>query len=469
VSLPSLLEQYPTRIPKGLDLQQRANVLMALINIVVVHHRLSPHAGMPIRMPANVNLEGMTLVERLFEGMILPHWNFDGATLTGSTLRKCQLSDCTFKAVDAPNVTFDQIEAKGLIDLTGARLVGGHFKDIVPAETFLYSRADLTAALFEGACWSATKENRFHNAILAACAGLPFGTSNENFDRVDLSALKLPGILDHKGAFFMDRKTRIEQVRRKIDKRSLIWVGSRSTDTVTLRDFNEFRGCFSYIRPESFTNDIVEFCLEKHKGRRVDVNRYDIDRDHSAEASMMRERLLRLLVSPSVIVPYCPSAFIGSVWFPRQGSAAYWGMFRLKQAAFEYKPWVESSLAENGIQTLPWRYYENGAVSDFLREAGDAPVVLRVNRVSGGAGLVLARAPSDVEKFCDDNEDGFFRLHHILRVEFRSQLAQWYFLMARSLPILLDFNLLVFPSARTGPLGSVAPISPRQSNFRSNA
>jgi uncharacterized protein YjbI with pentapeptide repeats len=167
---------------------------MALINIVVVHHRLSPHAGMPIRMPANVNLEGMTLVERLFEGMILPHWNFDGATLTGSTLRKCQLSDCTFKAVDAPNVTFDQIEAKGLIDLTGARLVGGHFKDIVPAETFLYSRADLTAALFEGACWSATKENRFHNAILAACAGLPFGTSNENFDRVDLSALKLPGM-----------------------------------------------------------------------------------------------------------------------------------------------------------------------------------------------------------------------------------------------------------------------------------
>jgi predicted ATP-grasp superfamily ATP-dependent carboligase len=33
---------------------------------------------------------------------------------------------------------------------------------------------------------------------------------------------------------------------------------------------------------------------------------------------------------------------------------------------------------------------------------------LRINRGSGGAGLVLARVPSDVERFCDNNEDGFF-------------------------------------------------------------
>jgi hypothetical protein len=198
---------------------------------------------------------------------------------------------------------------------------------------------------------------------------------------------------------------------------------------------------------------VVQFCLERHKGRRVDVNCFDIDRDHSAEAGMMRERLLHFLAEPSVIVPYRPSAFIGAGWFPRQGSAAYWGMFHLKQAAFEYKPWVESSLSEMGIQTLPWRYYENGAVSNFLREAGEDAVVLRVNRGSGGAGVVLARAPRDVEGFCDDNEDGFFSATPYLEGGIPLSIGAVVFASGEVFTDPLGFQLLGIPQCTNRPFG----------------
>jgi predicted ATP-grasp superfamily ATP-dependent carboligase len=251
----------------------------------------------------------------------------------------------------------------------------------------------------------------------------------------------------------MNRKTRIDQVRRKIDKRALMWFGPRATDSITLQEFSEFRGSFSIICPATPKDGVVDFCLENHKGRRVDVNRYDIDRDHSLEAGMMHERLLRFLVEPSVIVPYRPSAFIGAVWFPRQGSAAYWGMFHLKQAAFEYKPWVESCLSEKGIQTLPWRYYENGAISNFLREAGDDPVVLRINRGSGGAGVVLARVPSDVEKFCHDNEDGFFSATPYLEGAISLSIGAVVFPGGETFTDPLGFQLLGIPQCTHRPFG----------------
>ena len=197
-----LLEDFPARIPGGLSEQQRTNAAMALITIIAVHHRLSPGADKWVKMPANVNLKGATLVERLFDGMDLRRWNFDGAILTGTTFRNCRLTDCTYRGADAPTIVFDGIEAAGLIDLTGARLAGGRFANVSPAEPMLFSRADLTAASFAGDCWQGALANKFHDAILAASEGLPDHAVSRRTETLDLTALKLPGTGHQRLAWF---------------------------------------------------------------------------------------------------------------------------------------------------------------------------------------------------------------------------------------------------------------------------
>jgi hypothetical protein len=153
-----------------------------------------PGAENRFKMPANVNLEGMTLTERLIEGTILPHWIFTRATLTGTTWRDSKLVDCRFNEIDAPNSTFDQIDAEGKIDFTGARLAGGRFLNLTPVEAFSFARVDLTAAIFRGEGWLGVKENQFPGATLAASDGLTFSQTSENANRLDLGALKFPGL-----------------------------------------------------------------------------------------------------------------------------------------------------------------------------------------------------------------------------------------------------------------------------------
>lgn len=205
----------------------------------------------------------------------------------------------------------------------------------------------------------------------------------------------------------MDRKKRIEQIRKYINNRSLIWFGTRGNDANILSAFPELSHVFSLICPLENLDYIDQFCLEEYTRRRVDLNQYNLDNDDCVELRLLREKMISAFRKPSILITYRPTEFLTSIVFPNRTTTEYLGMFYLRQMVFEHKPWIENFLKEMGISTVPWKYYSDEESRRVYEDFGESPFVLRINRGTGGAGLVLIKEPDDIIRYWPMHTDGF--------------------------------------------------------------
>lgn len=205
----------------------------------------------------------------------------------------------------------------------------------------------------------------------------------------------------------MDRTQRLADIRRCLDGRKIVWFGTRGTDAQPLLEFAEFGSLFSQIAPLDAVSIATELCLETMKRMRVDLNRYNIDADRSAEAKEMHRRLIRALRGRSVLVTYRPCSYLASAYYPRSESCEYLGLFHERQAAFEHKPWVESELRRYGVRTIPWKYFDDEDQLGLAESLEAGPMVLRANRTDGGAGLTLVSSEGQLAVDRPAHYDGF--------------------------------------------------------------
>jgi hypothetical protein len=203
------------------------------------------------------------------------------------------------------------------------------------------------------------------------------------------------------------RAQRLQEIDRQLEGHRLIWVGTRGTDANPLLDLDSFAACFSLIAPMHSGSLEREVCLETISRHRVNLDQYDFDKDRSPEARELRAGLRSFLQEPSVIIPYRPLRFLSSISFTDSGMVRYFGLFHERQAPFEHKPWVESELKAQGVPVIPWTYYAYEDVQRLADNVRTQPMVIRLNRSSGGTGLQLVRSPAELETGIQSDVDGF--------------------------------------------------------------
>lgn len=195
----------------------------------------------------------------------------------------------------------------------------------------------------------------------------------------------------------MKRSALIEQINRELDGRRVVWFGTRGDDIESVLELRDFYAAFSILDAHRKRRTVEYHALEQLTGVRVDLDQYDLDEEPDIEAfARFRSLALRALAKPNAVFTYRPSTFVSALCFARRDRCRYLGMFRDHQAAFEHKPWVESSIRGLGVPAIPWHYVadEDQAVSiDDLR---DGPIMLRRSRSSGGTGLVRVDDPKQI-------------------------------------------------------------------------
>lgn len=186
------------------------------------------------------------------------------------------------------------------------------------------------------------------------------------------------------------RRSMIDAIAARLGRREVIWGGLRSDDIEAISDLPNLAASFSIVGGHNRGGAVVGFDFEDLAGERVDTDAWDIE-DHLASdaAHAFREALLTRLAGPSALLPYRPSMFLSSVAFARSDSCLPLGLFGGHQAMFEYKPWVETQVDRMGIPRVPWMYIADEEKTRARRMLRDGPIILRVSRSSGGAGMVL--------------------------------------------------------------------------------
>jgi formate-dependent phosphoribosylglycinamide formyltransferase (GAR transformylase) len=205
-----------------------------------------------------------------------------------------------------------------------------------------------------------------------------------------------------------DRRDILRFVEERLGTRDLYWAGLRSDDIEGLADLPQLVGAFSiiggYERPTAVPSEDFELLW----GTRMDVDRWDIDDQLEREAvHEFRYQILHRLRSPSAVFAYRPTRFLSSITFSRSDQCLYLGMFSEHQAAFDHKPWVESSLGELGVERVTWTYVANEERNRVLRMLENGPVMLRPSRSSGGTGLLLVSRPAEVDSAWPHQRDAF--------------------------------------------------------------
>lgn len=167
-------------------------------------------------------------------------------------------------------------------------------------------------------------------------------------------------------------------------------------------------GSFSIIAPLTLPERTLEVdvCLESLRGVRPDLDSYDVDLDPSDAALEFRRGMLRAAGGSCLIVGYRPSSLVSSLAFTVPGVTVA-GQFHQRQAAFEYKPWVERELGARGITGLPWSYVAYEQRERAKVAVAHGPHVLRASQTSGGAGIVVARCGEDVDRYWPGHDRGF--------------------------------------------------------------
>ncbi len=197
-------------------------------------------------------------------------------------------------------------------------------------------------------------------------------------------------------------------VSQALGDQRLVWVGTRGDDAESIADLPQFTAAISIISRYRNRSKVESLALEDLTGVRVDLDTFYIDeipRDqHIAE---LRRALLRLLARPSCLITYRPSTFTSAVCFARRDRCRYLGLFGGHQAAFEHKPWVETSLADLSIPNVGWTYIADDDQLDAERLAASGPIMLRRSRTTGGVGLTRIDDPSKLESLWPAEDEAY--------------------------------------------------------------
>lgn len=187
----------------------------------------------------------------------------------------------------------------------------------------------------------------------------------------------------------MQRERLLRAVDRCLGPRRLVWSGLRADDACGLTDLPQMDSSYSILAASPHQSEWDGLAYETLSGTRVDLEAWDIQ-DHlrSDAGTSFRRALLDRLSKPSALVAYRPSQFLSAVHFARQATCLNLGLFGGHQAAFEHKPWIETSLASIGIPRVPWVYIADEDQERARVMVQERPVMLRRSRTSGGAGLV---------------------------------------------------------------------------------
>ncbi len=196
----------------------------------------------------------------------------------------------------------------------------------------------------------------------------------------------------------MDRSQLLHQVSRRLGNRRLVWAGLRGEDIEPLADLPQLEASFSIMSRYTRRSSVESLAYEDLSGVRVDPELWDIDEHLDApETREFRRGLLRALSGNSALLPYRPSQFLSAIWFARGDQCLNLGMFGGHQAAFEHKPWVETSISGlPGVNRIPWRYVADEEQLSARSIVRGQDVMLRRSRTSGGEGLVRVPQGEDL-------------------------------------------------------------------------
>ena len=203
------------------------------------------------------------------------------------------------------------------------------------------------------------------------------------------------------------RRQRLREIRDRIGRRKVVFFGTRGADSRPILETEQFRDCISLVAPLSAVSMPNECCLETLTGFRVDLDTYHTDRDSSEGARLLHHSFLRACDEPSILMTYRPAEFLTSVCFPRLATTQYLGVFDGLCAMLEHKPFVETSLRAAGVPVVGWRYFADEDMPRLAELINHEPHVLRVNRSSGGKGLVLAQSPEELQAIWPSHTDRF--------------------------------------------------------------
>jgi hypothetical protein len=189
----------------------------------------------------------------------------------------------------------------------------------------------------------------------------------------------------------------LAEVSKRLGGRQLVWFGTRGDDIASISDLPQLAAAYSVISAYRGETPIEAMALEDVTGIRVDLDTHDIDEEVDREAvSTLRRAIMRTLARPSWVFTYRPSALVSAVCFARREQTRYLGLFKDHQSAFEHKPWVESSVADMGVPTIPWTYLVEEDLPDRLSLLTEGPHMVRQSRGSGGTGLLRVDSLTDV-------------------------------------------------------------------------
>lgn len=187
----------------------------------------------------------------------------------------------------------------------------------------------------------------------------------------------------------MDRGQLLRLIDEQLGARRLIWSGLRADDARALRDLPQYEASFSILGASRPGVEGSGLSYEDLSGVRTDPEVWDVQ-DHlrSDAGSEFRRALLTALESTSALLAYRPSQMLSAVAFSRAGTCLDLNMFGSLQAAFEHKPWVETSVGRLGIPRVPWQYVAEEEIWRAREMLRQHPVMVRRSRTSGGEGLV---------------------------------------------------------------------------------
>lgn len=206
----------------------------------------------------------------------------------------------------------------------------------------------------------------------------------------------------------MERGAITEAIVDRLDGRKLFWFGTRGDDVESAADLPNLVASYSLINAYGRRSTIEGIAHEDLSGRRVDLDRFDLDDEPRSNASMeLRRHLLGRLSGPSAVFTYRPTTFLSGVCFARRDRCRYLGLFKDHQSAFEHKPWVECAVAELGLPHVPWVYVTDEEQLETVKFLQQGPVMLRRSRTTGGVGLSRVDEPARVGESWPSEEGAF--------------------------------------------------------------
>ncbi|MCG8529757.1 MAG: hypothetical protein MI749_03730 [Desulfovibrionales bacterium] len=195
-----------------------------------------------------------------------------------------------------------------------------------------------------------------------------------------------------------ERTTYRKRIAGKLKDKKIVWVGSRSCDAIPLTEFKNNIVSICYGSP-ALHEAIKEHTYEEMMEHRVNPYTYDQTQDTSEGGRELRRLLIKELEEPSFVIPYRPMEMVDTAFFLHHEKTKMLGLFSEFQHPFNHKTWLETTLQNDGMRTIPWQYrqFNEAAKQEIYREVVEHPVMLRVNASAAGPGIVRIDSRHDFE------------------------------------------------------------------------